>query len=69
MKINLNVPNGTMCIGVFINYKTENDKKTGNFTTTNALIDTANYSGVEISENGELKYVARCRKGKTKNDC
>ena len=61
MKITLDVPDTTMCAGIFVNYKTKRDINTGCFTTTNALIDCANYSGVKINDNGTLVYKKKRR--------
>lgn len=60
-QIILEVPDRVMCIGVFINYKSKGQSQEGNhdFTTTNCLINTAKYDGVNINEDGELAYIRK----------
>ena len=60
MKIILDVPEHTMCVGIFVNYKTEEQYKDKEkpFCTTNCLIDPKKYCGVRIDENGTLDFVA-----------
>ena len=55
-RIILEVPDGVMCVGVFINYKTaEQAKDKGNpFTTTNCLIDPSTTTGMRINDDGSL---------------
>lgn len=55
-KITLEVPDGVMCVGVFINYKTAEQMKAKEspFTTTNCLIDPKTATGMRINEDGSL---------------
>ena len=65
MKIILDVPDSTMCIGAFFNYRRKADGG-HNFTSTCCLIDCEKYEGVKIidTENGDnnnLTYLVKSR--------
>lgn len=55
-RIILEVPDGVMCVGVFINYKTAEQAKDKDhlFTTTNCLIDPITANGMRINDDGSL---------------
>ena len=69
MKIILDVPEHTMCVGIFVNYKSEEQykDKTHPFTTTNCLINTEEYSGVHIDEDGTLYFKPKVESEGDKN--
>lgn len=59
--ITLEVPDGVMCVGAFINYKTKEQVREGSnhFSTTNFLIDAEKCSGARVGEDGDLCYMIR----------
>ena len=65
MKVILDVPDTTMAVGAFINYRRKADGE-HNFTSTNCLIDCSLYEGVKINDNAELTYLTKKVKTKSK---
>lgn len=59
--ITLEVPDGVMCVGAFINYKTKKQIQEGSshFSTTNFLLDAENCSGARVGEDGDICYQIR----------
>lgn len=60
-KIILEVPDGVMCIGVFVNYKTQKQlqDKDKPFTTTNFLINPEEYAGAIVGEDGRINNIVK----------
>lgn len=54
--ITLELPDNVTCVGLFVNYRPENDDGKHLITTTNALLDAQKFDTVKIEESGTTYY-------------